>query len=269
MRHIESFDGTRIAYQRTGSGPPVVLLPGINFSYEVWDTTVSALARDFDLIGMDLRGHGASDKPVGSYAYGAHLRDVSALVTALDLAEFTLVGWSLGGAIALRYASEAPPPLARLMLCGPAAPRFTAASDFEHGLPEDTVRALMERERTDRPTYRRWVIEQSFHNQPPNETLNWLWSLSMKTPSWASHACLDALITEDLRDCLSRVQVPTCVVRGAHDGFVPGGAAAALVAGIRDCELVEFAESGHMPFLEEPDRFTALLHKFASTPVPS
>jgi non-heme chloroperoxidase len=264
MRYVESFDGTRIAYRRTGSGPQMLLLPGINFSSDVWDPTVAALAPDFELVTMDLRGHGDSDKPAGSYAYDVHVRDVHALVGALELDELTVVGWSLGGAIALRYASEAPAALRGLFLSGPAAPRFTAASDYPHGLPEEAVRSLMERELADRPAYRRWVIEQSFHQAPPAETIEWLWGISMKTPSWASHACLEALVTEDLRSALPAVAVPARVVRGAHDGFVSAEGAAAVAAAIPECDLVEFANSGHAAFLEEPERFHALLRDFAA-----
>jgi non-heme chloroperoxidase len=261
--YVESFDGTRIAYRRAGSGPSIVLLPGINFSAEVWDMTFAALVGAFDLVAVDPRGHGASGKPAGSYAYDLHTRDLAAVVDALGLEEFTLVGWSLGGAIALHYASQGEP-LGRLMLCSPAAPRFTAAPDFEHALPEDAVRGLMERERIDRPAYRRWVIEQSLHQEASEETLSWLWNLSMQTPSWASLSCLEALIAEDLRDSLTSVAVPTCVVRGAHDGFVMEAAAAMVAEEIPDCELVVFGESGHMAFFEQPDRFNSLLRDFAS-----
>ncbi|MBS1886033.1 MAG: alpha/beta hydrolase [Actinobacteria bacterium] len=263
MKYVESFDGTRIAYERWGSGPSIVLLPGINFSLEVWDRIVTDLAPTFDVVGVDLRGHGSSDKPATGYDYGSHARDVGAVVDALQLERFTLVGWSLGAAIALRYASESQKP-SRLLLAGPAAPKFTSSPNFDAGLPEDAVRGLMERERTERPDYRRWVIEQSLHRDTSDVVLDWLWSLSMKTPSWSSLACLEALIQEDLREVLGQIDVPTCVVRGANDGFVPAGATSALAEMLPNCTTVEFEDSGHMPFFEEPERFVELVRRFTS-----
>lgn len=263
LRYVESFDGTAIAYRSVGTGPTVVLLPGINFSGRIWDRQVAALAGEMRMVLVDPRGHGDSDKPVGDYSYAAHAKDVAAVVDGLGLEDVTLVGWSLGGGIAARYASDSPRALKRLVLVAAAVPRFTSAPDFEHGLPEDAVRGLLERERTDRPAYRRWATEQSFGAAELDaDTLDWLWSISMMTPSWASLACLEALASEDLREALPRVSVPTLLIQGANDAFVPAASTAAAAEAIPDSRVMEFPNSSHGPFLEEPDRFTEVLRQF-------
>jgi len=110
VQTFSSFDGTAIAYDSAGSGPPVVLVHGFAASGQInWvapgvvDAVVGAGRR---AIWMDCRGHGSSDKPHDptAYADGAMASDVSALVDHLGIGSFDLVGYSMGSAISIRVA---------------------------------------------------------------------------------------------------------------------------------------------------------------------
>jgi pimeloyl-ACP methyl ester carboxylesterase len=263
---VNSFDGTPIFCLDCGTGPAVVFLPGINLSHEVWNREVAELVSSHRLLTLDLRGHGASGKPAGDHSYETHARDVDALLTARGVERAVLVGWSFGGAVALRYAASYPERVAGLVLVGAAAPRYTAAPDWPDGVPIDVARARLTEEVTARPRFRRAILDSAFHGSTPTETLDWLWGLSMKTPTWSSLACRDALLTDDLRPALGDVRAPTLIVHGRHDVHVPFGSAEAVHAGIAQSVLVPFEESGHAPHLEESDKFQRTLHTFLREP---
>jgi pimeloyl-ACP methyl ester carboxylesterase len=100
---VTSSDGTRIAYDVTGSGPPVVLLHGGGQMRRVWHDAgyVSRLASTFTVIAIDIRGNGDSDKPTtkASYAIDRLIEDVLAVADAAGAKRFALWGFSYGANI--------------------------------------------------------------------------------------------------------------------------------------------------------------------------
>jgi len=102
MPYIEVEPGVRMAYEDRGTGSPIVFVHGWGGSGEAWDYQVLDLAPSYRCITVDLRGHGASDKPWGTYDYDLFVRDLDALLVGLDLTDVTLVGWSMGGHIGLK-----------------------------------------------------------------------------------------------------------------------------------------------------------------------
>ncbi|BBU54442.1 fluoroacetate dehalogenase [Mameliella alba] len=103
-------DGTRIAYERGGSGPPLLMLHGFPQTRAMWVEVAPALARDFTVICPDLRGYGESDKPAGvaSYSFRNMARDQLALMRHLGHESFHLVGHDRGARTAHRLALDAP-----------------------------------------------------------------------------------------------------------------------------------------------------------------
>jgi pimeloyl-ACP methyl ester carboxylesterase len=115
-------DGVRIRYLDRGSGEPVVLLHGFSLSAEMnWGPTglLASIPREFRLIAVDLRGHGRSGKPSGPESYGRELmNDVVRLLDHLGIEQATLVGYSMGGAIALKLLTEQPERIRAAVLGG-------------------------------------------------------------------------------------------------------------------------------------------------------
>lgn len=98
--------GTKIVYVTQGTGEPVVLTHGLYSSAGinwVWPGTMAALARDHRVIAMDLPGHGLSDKPEAPDAYGVQMvEDIVALMDHLEIKKANIVGYSMGGMIAMK-----------------------------------------------------------------------------------------------------------------------------------------------------------------------
>ena len=119
IRRTVQVDGQQLSFQEAGpaDGPVVLLLHGLLSDSTTWDPAIEPLAeRGLHVIALDLVGHGRSDKPAIAYCLADFAASISAFITALDLAPVTLVGHSLGGAIAMEFARSYPHQLARLVL---------------------------------------------------------------------------------------------------------------------------------------------------------
>jgi pimeloyl-ACP methyl ester carboxylesterase len=143
--------GIRIHYQIDGEGPPLVLHHGFTSSLKSWyiNGYVEALRHDYQLILVDARGHGASDKPHDPAAYTLSLQagDVVAILDALHLRTAHFWGYSMGGQIGFGMAKYAPERLHALIIGGahPYARQLPASSRLDGSNPEAFVAALFGR----------------------------------------------------------------------------------------------------------------------------
>ena len=118
MTEFADIDGTRIAYERQGSGPPLLLLHGFPQTRAMWRPIAKTLAQRFDVIAADLRGYGASDKPEGvkAMSFRAMGRDMNGLMSALGHERYHLAGHDRGARVAHRMALDAPDSISSLTL---------------------------------------------------------------------------------------------------------------------------------------------------------
>jgi pimeloyl-ACP methyl ester carboxylesterase len=265
LRFFTTSDGARIAYRDEGEGRPLVLLHGL-MAHGAFFREQAALAEDFRLIRIDLRGHGASAQG-GERPRVEHLaRDVADLADALDLQGAVGVGWSMG-ATTLWH-----------VLTGPAAGRFAGAvvidmtarvlndEEWELGLSPEACEARSAAIRDDFESFA-MAAGQGIFAQPVENG-------SKALADWASFefarndpamiaALWASLVRQDVRSLLQRIQHPTLVVHGARSGLYGGDTADHLVAALPNAEAVRFDRSGHAPHLEEPELFNRTLREFA------
>ena len=101
---------------REGAVKPILCIHGITANCRCWDTLAQALAPQYHVMAMDLRGRGQSDKPSKGYALDYHLRDINCLLDDLNLDRVVIMGHSLGAFIGLAFAAEYPGRVDRLIL---------------------------------------------------------------------------------------------------------------------------------------------------------
>jgi pimeloyl-ACP methyl ester carboxylesterase len=137
-RFATATDGTRIAYDVSGTGPLLALLHGLGSARSSWHEAgvVDALAGDWTVAAIDLRGHGESDKPKTPAAYGIEtvLGDVAAVIAACGGAQASVWGFSYGGSIAA-HAVRADW-AERVIIAGSAFGRHAGAEWLERGLAQ-------------------------------------------------------------------------------------------------------------------------------------
>lgn len=157
MPHTHN-DGVRIHYQVEGAGPPIVLQHGLMMSLRRWSMAgyVDALKSKYQLIMIDARGHGQSDKPHDPAAYelGARARDVVAVLDDLAIGKAHYWGYSMGGLIGFGLAQYAAERLSTLIIGGMDAfeRKMPAAARFDSSNPNAFVQAVLDRLRIDPAT---------------------------------------------------------------------------------------------------------------------
>ncbi|NVN94097.1 MAG: alpha/beta hydrolase [Bacteroidetes bacterium] len=250
-----------------GDGRPIVLIHGWPLSDEMYEYQYNELInKNFRVIGITLRGFGKSDKPYGAYGYDVHALDIKKVLTLLDIKDAILVGFSMGGSIAIRFVSiYNGAHIAKMVLCGAAAPIWTQRKDFPYNLSLQAVDDLIELNYQDRP---KLLADFAKIFSATETSLNegigsWLNGICLSASSYATAQCLIALRDTDLRTDLEKITIPTVIFHGKKDKICSFDLAEQMKAGISNSHIVAFENSGHSMFLEETHKFNAELIKFA------
>jgi len=251
-----------------GSGRAVVLIPGWPLSDEMYEYQYNDLInKNFRVIGITLRGFGKSDKPYGAYDYDVHAADIKKVLSKLNIKDAVLGGFSMGGAIAIRYmAKYKGARVSKLVLCGAAAPIWTKRNDFPYNLPQSAVDELITLNNQDRPKLlANFAKIFSATETSLNKGISgWLNGIGLSASSYATAQCLIALRDTDLRKDMAKITVPTLIMHGKKDKICSFDLAEQMNAGIANSHLVAFESSGHSLFLEETQKFNTELITFAA-----
>ncbi len=259
------------------NGDAVVLLHGKNFCAATWGNTIRVLAdAGYRVLAPDQIGFCKSSKPRGyQFSLPQLAANTHALLQHAGVREPILIGHSMGGMLAARYALQYPGELARLVLVSPLG-----LEDWQgKGVPYATIEqnAVAERKTTAesiktyqlkyyydghwKPEYQRWVDMQAGLYGGPGAAI----------VAWNQAQASDMIFTQPIVHELPRLRVPTVLVIGGKDRTAPGAnradpeLAAALgrydrlgkqaAKAIPGAQLIEFPDLGHSPQVEAPERF--------------
>lgn len=248
--------------ETVGSGPPLVLLHGWALHSGLWGPLQAHLARRHRVHAVDLPGHGHS-AATDPYTMAAIVAAVDAAVA--DAAPATLLGWSLGGAVAMEWALARPGRIGRLVLVA-TSPRFVADDDWPHAMAAATLARFGDELRVAyRPTLQRFLSLQlhgSDHGRAALATMRrHLFSRGEPSGKVLEQA-LALLADVDLRARLAALAVPALVVSGDRDTLAPAAAGRWLAGALPAATYAEIAGAGHVPFLSHPDAFVAAVDGF-------
>lgn len=267
MNELKLSDGRRLAYCRSGEGPALILLHGWAMSSVVFTEVMADLERDFTVLAPDLRGHGNSD-PGPGYGCQALAKDLAEWISALDLQHAALLGWSMGGAVALALtASAAVRRRLRALVLVATPPRFVAAEDWTAGLPATQVRALA---RDLRRSYLKTMGDffslqfqgEALAPERYQQILRFAVRAGRLPEPEVALAGLETLAAADLRELLPQLGLPALVIHGGLDPIVLPAAGEFLAANLSQATLELWPNVGHAPFLSDPQRFCDRLRNF-------
>jgi pimeloyl-ACP methyl ester carboxylesterase len=265
--YIEVEPNVRLHVTDAGEGRSIVLIHGWPLSDEMYEYQYNDLInKNFRVIGITLRGFGKSDKPYGTYDYNVHAADIKKVLDTLEIDNAVLVGFSMGGAIAIRFVSNYDSAhVSRLALVAAAAPIWTQRKDFPYNLPKSAVDELIELNYKDRP---KLLADFAKIFSATETSLNegiggWLNGICLSASSYATAQCLSALRDTDLRGDMVKIGIPTVIMHGKKDKICSFDLAEQMNAGIAHSHIIAFENSGHSLFLEETKKFNSELIKFA------
>ena len=265
--YIQVEPNVRLHITDAGEGRPIILIHGWPLSDEMYEYQYNDLINaGYRAIGITLRGFGKSDKPYGAYNYDTYASDIKEVLSELGIKDAVLVGFSMGGSIAIRYLSYYNGAhVSKLVLCGAAAPIWTQRKDFPYNLPQSAVDELIELNNSDRPKLlSNFAKIFSATETALNEGIGgWLNGIGLSASSYATAQCLLALRDTDLRPDMKKIKIPTLIIHGKKDKICSFDLAEQMKSGIQNSQLVAFENSGHSMFLEETSKFNKELIKFA------
>lgn len=253
-----------------GQGRPVVLIHGWPLSGASWSEQVPALVEaGHRVITYDRRGFGESEKPAEGYAYDTFAADLDGLLTALDLRDVTLVGFSMGGGEIARYVGRyGTDRLHSVAFAGAVPPYLLKTEDNpQGGLPEEGVAEMEEGARSDREGFLDGFTTDFFsvdgELQVTAEQREDALAQQAPARDEAVVGCIGAFGRTDFRQDLTKVDVPTLVIHGDSDAIVPfevsGERTAAAIPGTA---LVVVEGAPHGFNLSHAEEFNAALVEF-------
>ncbi|MGB0096710.1 MAG: alpha/beta fold hydrolase [Solirubrobacteraceae bacterium] len=271
--------GRVVAYAEAGAGPVLLLIHGIAGTYKNWEAVIEPLARRYTVVAPDLPGHGGSAPGAGDYSLGALAIGLRDLLITLGHERATLVGHSLGGGIAMQLAYQFPELTERLVLVssgglGPeVSPVLRAAA-----LPgaDLFIAATAKTASKAGAAVARGLGVVGLRPSPDvAEVARGYASLSDRARRAAFLATLRSVInwggqSVDASDRLYlNAGIPVLIIWGERDPIIPVGHGERAHEAFAGSRLEVFEGVGHLPQLESPGRFVAVLERFLEETEPA
>ncbi|NUN69488.1 MAG: alpha/beta hydrolase [Bacteroidetes bacterium] len=267
----------RLHYTVNGTGTPLLICP-VSWGVDGhrW-TTLDRLAEHFTLIRLDPRGTGGSGPVQDKEEYGIPVlvEDLDAVRVHLGLERWHVMGQSAGGWSALEYTLAHPGAVDRLaVICSaptgkfhkgtfrdpshPLHPRFQEVSNAVRSLPaEERVKA-----------FNRAVYQFDVQTDEARRTIDAVFANAPFDGKRNQYFVMQELQRYDVTPRLSGILSPTLVIGGAHDAHVAPSWSCVIAEGIPGAQLVMMEQSGHFPWLDEPERFFSTITEFFEPSLP-
>jgi pimeloyl-ACP methyl ester carboxylesterase len=279
-RFVPGADGLRLhALEWSREGLPFVLLHGFGNEAHFWDELAQVVAPYYRTLAFDLRGHGDSDSdPEAGYDHVSMARDIEAAIEALGLERLVLLGHSMGGRVALRFAGEHPERMAGLILVdtgpdldlrgvtrirlesGRQALTFESTAEYEELLgqlyPSARPQTLARLASTGLRRLSDGRYERKIDPALPRR------HESVSTEEWRAWADAE---TKVLWDALERIPCPILIIRGAASDVLSPETAERMAEASPRATLVEIERASHSVMLDNPEGLRGAVADFALT----
>ncbi len=232
-------------YEDHGSGKPVVLIHGYPLNGASWEKQIAVLlAAGHRVITYDRRGFGKSSQPTTGYNYDTFAEDLHKIITQLQLHDFALAGFSMGGGEVARYIGKyGSKGMSKAVFISGVPPYLLKTADNPEGVDGSVFEGIEKAVAADRYAFFTEFFKNFYNTdvllgkRVSEQTVQASWNVAAGASATASLACV-ATWHEDFRKDLARVDVPTLVIHGDADRILPISA-----SGQRTAKLVKNARS--------------------------
>ena len=253
---IARLDGVDIHFREDGrpDGSPVIFLNSLGTDLRLWDNVLPHLPASLRLIRCDKRGHGLSSCPSAPYSMGSLVTDVERLLDHLEVREAVLVGCSIGGMIAQGLAVKRLDQVRAIVLSNTAAKIGTAQmwDDRIAAVRSGGIEALAD------TIMERW-FSAAFRATP--ELAAWR-NMLVRQPAEGYVGCSAAISGTDFFTPTSGLTLPTLAIAGSEDGSTPPDLVRETADLIKGSRFELMRGAGHLPMVEKPEAYAALLTAF-------
>lgn len=259
--------GIALNVEQTGDGPPLLLLHGFMGSSATWDRQLPTLSQHFRAICVDLIGHGMSDAPADPERYRMEecVADLLAILDHLGIVGCNVLGYSMGGRVALHLAVAAPSRVGRLVLES-ASPGLADPSERQQRVAADNDLAIMVERDGVASFVEYWESQPLFASQ---RSLSYKERARLRQQRLRNNAVglanslrgMGAGAQRPLWDDLRTLFVPTLLIVGSLDvKYVEVGSR--MVELLPEGTLLVIPQAGHAVHIEQPDHFNGAVLQF-------
>lgn len=266
-------DGTRIAWARIGSGPPLVKVANwlnhleLDWDSEVWSPLLQELARDHSLVRYDERGNGMSDWEVADLGFDAFVTDLESVVEQSRVERFPLIGISQGAAVAIEYAAQNPDRVSHLILWGGYAAGWRVDGNPDSVAEREALITLVANGWGRGDSSYRNLFSRALIPGATEAERTAFDEFQRKTVSPTNAArFLEIFADIDVRDRLDGIKCPTLVMHARGDQRVPVAKGAEIASRISGAEFVTLPTDNHLLLGREhsSELFVAHVRQFLS-----
>jgi pimeloyl-ACP methyl ester carboxylesterase len=253
----------RLYYEMDGNGRCVLLIHGAWVSHEWWKWQVPALSRYYKVINFDIRGHGQSSLLKEPASINVFAEDVDELLKRLEVDEIAIVGWSMGGFVAIQYCIDFPSRVKTLILIATRGHcnlherlrlliqyiigRMSLAMDFSSPRSYDRIARRF-------PTEEGWFqreIQRMLSPSAPKEVYEWIMTYTKNNPHGDFLNVAKSFWDWEAGEKLKGINIPTLIMAGEKDRCIPTRFSYMLNTMIPDSRLKIFKDAGHCLPLEQ------------------
>ena len=248
-----------IEYLDQGEGEVLLLLHGLGSSKADWDFQIETLTKNFRVIAPDFRGHGNSSKPLSKKEYGVKLcaEDMWLLLEELDVTRCSVIGFSMGGAVAFEMAVKYPT-LFRKMVIVNTAPDFNNLGRFGEEMIQERTDLLRSK---GMDAMAKKVSEGMFPDTNQKELQQAFYNRARKNELEPYYNSFITLMEWGLGDAIKKVTTPTLVVASEFD-YTPIASKENYVEKMKDAKLEIIKDSRHGVTMDQPEDFNNVILKF-------
>jgi len=262
---VEVEDG-RLYYKVSGKGHPLVLIHGAWASHEWWRWQVPELSKHYQVLSLDVRGHGKSSPLKRVYSVDGFTSDLEIFLQKVEIDEVALVGWSMGGLISIQYCLNHPSKVKALVLIATRAHQnphlkfkiilqylqahLNLLMDFTSPRKYDRATQRFPGENSPR-------IEREVRNMlspaTPKDVFDWVMADLTNNPRENYFEVAKSIWNWETSEALRQINVPTLIMVGENDRLTPPRFSRLLHNGLSDSRLIIVEKAGHCLAMERPE----------------
>ncbi|NBG89407.1 alpha/beta fold hydrolase [Isachenkonia alkalipeptolytica] len=263
-KYLTLEEGIEMHYVEKGEGDPMVLIPGLTFSWEIFNAQIHYFSKNYRVIAIDPRSQGLSTKTVHGNDYLTHGKDLAKLIEALELENILLVGWSTGNLDAWGYLKQYGTAKVQAVVTIDMSPRPLSpnADDWTEASIEElrtVVSEIFISPEGTRDFFSDYTKEVMLQQPPDPEELEFILDLSAKTPYYVCSALFTNAVFSDFTDTVKKVSenVPSLMFIAEHWADVAEPYMKKISPKTQNIVM-----GGHLMFYESPEKWNKALEKF-------
>ncbi len=257
MPHVQS-NGIQIYYEIHGNGDPLILISGLGGDRTFWQDSLKYFSAHYQVIIFDTRGIGRTEAPGQAYSMDMFADDLNGLMEGLNIPQSHILGFSMGGNIALQFAVNYPDKVRKLIIAASCATLNTQIRLYVDAVLDVYEKGITTKQMFD--LIAPWLFSNNFLSNPENEIfLRFDENDPEQQPLYAWRNQYFAQRSFNIIPELEKITAKPLIITGEHDVFAQLADAKIIADGIPGSTLQVIPNVGHLFNYESPETFHTIV----------